>query len=93
MVFDITLSKIEDSLLSMGWTKAMVNFVTQELGDEDGVVDDGELLYVADSLETLVKDLRKIVKDAQKERKIYEYLRDNNLDFAEFEKMAHLLLD
>lgn len=93
MVFDITLSKIEDSLLSMGWTKATVNFVTHDLEDVDDVIDDRELLYVADSIETLVKDLRKIVKDAQKERKIYEYLRDNNLDFAEFEKMAHLLLD
>lgn len=93
MVFDLTLSKIEDSLLSMGWTKATVNFVTHDLEDVDGVIDDGELLYVADSMETLVKDLRKIVEDVKKERTIYEYLARNNLDFAEFEKMAHLLLD
>ena len=44
-------------------------------------------------METLVKDLRKIVEDVKKERTIYDYLRRNNLDFAEFEEMAHLLLD
>ena len=41
MVFDLTISKIEDSLLSMGWTKATVNFVTHDLEDVDGVIDDG----------------------------------------------------
>lgn len=93
MVFDLTISKIEDSLLDMDWSKAAVNYVTHDLENDDGIVCDDELLYVADSLETLARDLRKIVKDAKKERTIYEYLARNNLDFAEFEKMAHLLLD
>lgn len=92
----ITISKIEDSLHGMGWTKAAIDFVTHDLENKDGVVGDYELLCAANSLEALTKDLRQIVKDEQEVRKankIYEYLRDNNLDFAEFEKMAHLLLD
>lgn len=90
MVFDLTISKIEDSLLDMDWSKATVNYVTHDLDNEDGVVNEDDLLCVANSLEILAKDLRTIVK---KERALYEYLRDNHLDFAEFEKMAHLLLD
>ena len=86
----LTISKIEKSLLDMDWSKATVNFVTHDLENKDGVVCEFDLLCAANSLEILARDLRKIVKDA---RKIHEYLRDNNLDFAEFEKMAHLLLD
>lgn len=92
----ITISKIENSLHDMGWTKAAINFITDDLENEDGVVGDYELLCAANSLEALTKDLRQIVKDEQEARKankIYEYLRNNNLDFAEFEEMAHLLLD
>lgn len=89
----LTVSKIEKILLDTDWSKATVNYVTHDLESEDGVVCDDELLSVANSLEILARDLRTIVKDAQTERKIYEYLRRNNLDFAEFEKMAHLLLD
>lgn len=92
----ITISKIEGSLHDMGWTKAAVNFITDDLESEDGVVGDYELLCAANSLEALAKDLRKIVKDELKSRKaskINEYLRGNNLDFTEFEEMAHLLLD
>ena len=92
----ITISKIEDSLHDMGWTKAAIDFVAHDLENKDGVVGDYELLCAANSLEALTKDLRKIVKDAQEARKvekIYEYLRNNNLDFTEFEEMAHLLLD
>lgn len=86
----LTISKIEKSLLDMDWSKATVNFVTHDLENKDGVVCEFDLLCAANSLEILARDLRKIVKDA---RKIHEYLRDNNLDFTEFEKMAHLLLD
>lgn len=93
MVFDLTISKIKDSLLDMDWSKETVNYVTHDLENEDGVVCDDELLSVANSLEILAKDLRTIVKAAQKTRALYEYLRVNKLDFAEFEKMAHLLLD
>lgn len=93
MVFDLTTSKIEDSLLDMDWSKETVNYVTHDLENEDGVVCELDLLCVANSLEILARDLRKIVEDVKKERTIYEYLARNNLDFAEFEKMAHLLLD
>ena len=95
MVFDITISKIEVSLRSMGWNKAKINFVTHELEDEngDGVVSQDELLCFAESLKALAEDLRKIAEDAQNAGRIYKYLRDNKLDFAEFEEMAHLLLD
>lgn len=93
MVFDLTISKIEDSLLDMDWSKETVNYVTHDLENEDGVVCEFDLLCVANSLEILARDLRKIVEDVKKERTIYEYLSRNNLDFAEFEKMAHLLLD
>lgn len=86
----LTVSKIEKTLLDMGWSEETVNYVTHDLENKDGVVCEFDLLCAANSLEILVKDLRTIVKDA---RKIHEYLRDNNLDFAEFEKMAHLLLD
>lgn len=90
MVFNLTISKIEKTLLDMDWSKAAVNYVTHDLENKDGVVCEFDLLCVANSLEILAKDLRTIVK---KERALYEYLRRNNLDFAEFEKMAHLLLD
>ena len=93
MVFDLTISKIENSLLDMDWSNETVDYVTHDLENENGVVCDDELLSVANSLEILAKDLREIVQNAQKERKIYEYLRNNNLDFTEFEEMAHLLLD
>lgn len=93
MVFDLTISKIEDSLLDMDWSKETVNYVTHDLENEDGVVCEFDLLCVANSLEILARDLRKIIEDVKKERTIYEYLARNNLDFAEFEKMAHLLLD
>lgn len=86
----LTVSKIEKTLLDMDWSKAAVNYVTHDLENKDGVVCEFDLLCVANSLEILARDLRKIVKDA---RKIHEYLRRNNLDFAEFEEMAHLLLD
>lgn len=86
----VTISKIEESLHDMGWTKAAINFITHDLENKDGVVCEFDLLCAANSLEILARDLRKIVKDA---RKIYDYLRRNNLDFAEFEEMAHLLLD
>lgn len=86
----LTISKIEKSLLDMDWSKAAVNYVTHDLENKDGVVCEFDLLCVANSLEILARDLRTIVK---KERALYEYLRHNNLDFAEFEEMAHLLLD
>ena len=86
----LTVSKIEKTLLDMDWSRETANYVVHDLENKDGVVCEFDLLCVANSLEILAKDLRKIVKDA---RKIHEYLRDNNLDFAEFEKMAHLLLD
>ena len=90
MTFDFKISKIEKSLLDMGWSEATANYVTHDLENKDGVVCEFDLLCAANSLEILAKDLRTIVK---KERALYEYLRRNNLDFAEFEKMAHLLLD
>lgn len=93
MVFDLTISKIENSLLDMDWSKATVNYVTHDLENKDGVVCEFDLLCVANSLEILAKDLRTIVKTARETRALYEYLRRNNLDFAEFEKMARLLLD
>lgn len=95
MVSDITISKVEVSLRNMGWNKAKINFVTHGLEDEngDGAVSQDELLCFAESLEDLAKDLRKIVETAQNACRIYEYLARNNLDFAEFEEMAHLLLD
>lgn len=86
----LTVSKIEKTLLDMDWSRETANYVVHDLENKDGVVCEFDLLCVANSLEILARDLRKIVKDA---RKIHEYLRDNNLDFAEFEKMAHLLLD
>lgn len=95
MTFKLSHAKIEESLLSKYWPKATTDWINSKFEDEDGsgVIQDEEVLDIAVSLETLADDLREIVATAQKERKIYEWLRRNNLDFAEFEEMAHLLLD
>lgn len=95
MIFKLSRAKIEESLLSKYWPKATTDWINNNFEDEDGsgAIEDEEVLVVADSLETLANDLREIVATAKKERRIYEWLRRNNLDFAEFEEMAHWLLD
>lgn len=90
MTFKLSRAKIEKSLLSKYWPKATVDWINSKF--EDGAIGDAEVLDIAVSLETLAYDLREIVATEQKECRIYEWLRRNNLDFAEFEEMARLWL-
>lgn len=94
--FSVTFNEIDKRLAEAGYSVRARRFVfalfPEESKDKEDV-DISSVELVASSLEGLAIDLRKIIEDAQKTRKIYEYLRDNKLDFAEFEEMAHLLLD